>query len=123
MARTAQSEPPAYGRHLSQLRRAAGLTQQQVADMVGVKQSNIAFWERAAKPPRGEVLPALAKSLGVSVEEVLGVKAGKAAKHRGPSGRLEGLLVKAASLPRRRQERIASVLEAMLDRELAETLG
>ena len=118
MARPALSEPDAYGVHLASLRSSAGLTQQQLADAVGVKQSNIAFWERAAKPPRGEVLPSLSKALGVTIEELLNVDAKKKeSRHRGPASRLEKLFDEASKLPRRRQQRIADTLEALLSQE------
>ena len=117
MARPALSKPSVYGLHLATLRQAAGLTQQQLADAVGVKQSNIAFWERAAKPPRGEVLPALAKALGVSIDELLAVSASGQKPHRGPASRLEKLVEEATKLPRRRQQRIADTLEALIAQE------
>ena len=117
MARPALTAPAAYGVHLANLRQAVGLTQQQLADAVGVKQSNIAFWERAAKPPRGEVLPAIADALGVTIEELLAVNPQASARRRGPASRLERLMAEAAKLPRRRQQRIADTLEALLAQE------
>lgn len=117
MARPALTAPAPYGVHLASLRQAAGLTQQQLAEAVGVKQSNIAFWERAAKPPRGEVLPALAAALSVSIEQLLAINSTSASGRRGPASRLEKLIEQAARLPRRRQQRIADTLEALLAQE------
>ena len=73
MGRPSQRPRSDYGKKLVALREAAGLTQQQLADQVGVDQSNIAFWERWGKAPRGEVLPKMAQALGVTVDELLGV--------------------------------------------------
>ncbi len=42
------------------------------------------------------------------------------ARHRGPSSKLEELVDQAAKLPKRRQGRIASVLEAIIAQEKAE---
>jgi len=118
MGRPAKNSQPAYGRHLAKLRADANLTQQQLAEAAKVQQSNIAFWEHSAKPPRGEVLPRLAKALGVSVDVLLNVEAGKSPKaHRGPSSRIEKLLEEVAKLPRRRQQKIADVLEALITQE------
>ncbi len=116
MGRPAKNEQPAYGRHLASLRLQSGLSQQQLADAAGVRQSNIAFWERSAKPPRGEVIPDLAKALGVSVDELLGVNGAKNDKgsHPGPASRLEKLASDLAELPRRQQTKILDVVEAML---------
>jgi len=119
MGRPAKSEQPEYGSHLASLRKAAALSQQQLADIVGVRQATVAAWERSATPPRGEFLVALSEALGVSLEELLKSKGKKAARHRGPSSKLESLLEEVAKLPRRRQQRITSVLEAMLAQETA----
>lgn len=118
MARPAKSEQPEYGLHLASLRKAASLSQQQLADTVGVRQATVAAWERSATPPRGEFLVPLSEALGVSLEELLKTKARKAAKHRGPASKLEALVAEASKLPRRRQQRIASLLEAMISQEV-----
>lgn len=39
--------------------------------MLGVSQSNIAFWEQSDKPPRSDLLPKMADTLGVTVAELL----------------------------------------------------
>lgn len=103
---------PPMAQRLVELRQQAGLTQTELAAAVGVAVSNIAFWELKGTPPRGEVLPALAKSLGVSVDEILGVvppKAKPAAK-----GRLQLALDAAAKLPRRQQAKVAEFVEAFV---------
>ena len=116
MGRPAKTEQPPYGRHLAALRKAAGLSQQQLASATGVGQSNIAFWERSAKPPRGEVIPALARALGVSTEELLAVKGvnGSRGRHPGPTSRYEKLGERLSALPRRQQAKVLDVAEAML---------
>jgi transcriptional regulator with XRE-family HTH domain len=115
MGRPAQRERPAYGQHLTGLREAAGLTQQQLAEKLGLPQSNIAFWERSDKPPRGEVLPKLADALGVSVDALLGVIPPKP-KRQAAKGRLQLVFESAAKLPRRQQEKIVEVVEAMVEK-------
>jgi transcriptional regulator with XRE-family HTH domain len=118
MGRPAKNSPPAYGRHLAELRRSANLTQKQLADAAKVQQSNIAFWEHSAKPPRGEVLPLLAQALGVSVETLLNIDSRSSTKaHRGPASRVEKLMAEVSKLPRRRQQKIADVLEALITQD------
>jgi transcriptional regulator with XRE-family HTH domain len=119
MARPALCPPAAYGSHLASLRKAAGLTQQQLAEAIGVKQSNIAFWERAAKPPRGEVLPALSTALGVSIPVLLMQEEQPASRHRGPASKVEKLMDEVSRLPRRRQQQILGMIEAMLEQAKA----
>ena len=115
MGRPAQRERPAYGRHLTGLRETAGLTQHQLAERLGLPQSNIAFWERSDKPPRGEVLPQLAQALDVSVDALLGVATPKA-KRQAAKGRLQLVFESAAKLPRRQQQKILEVVEAMVEK-------
>lgn len=105
-------ERPPMAQRLMELRLAAKLTQAELARAVGVNVSNIAFWETKGTPPRGEVLPALAKALGVSVDEILGVAPPKpkpAAK-----GRLQLAFDAAAQLPRRQQAKVAEFVEAFV---------
>jgi len=116
MGRPAKTDQPPYGRHLAALRKNAGLSQQQLAAFAGVSQSNIAFWERSAKPPRGEVIPALAKALSVSTEDLLSINGstGARGRHPGPPSRYEKFGERLAELPRRQQAKILDVAEAML---------
>jgi transcriptional regulator with XRE-family HTH domain len=53
-------------------RLAAGLTQQQLADRLGVSQSAVVNWEREKNRdiPQAEHFPKLAKIFGISAEEV-----------------------------------------------------
>jgi transcriptional regulator with XRE-family HTH domain len=116
MGRPAQRPRPAYGRHLAELREAAGLTQQQLAEKLGVQQSNIAFWERWDKPPRGEVLPKLAEALSVSTDALLGVTPPKP-KKQAAKGRLQLVFEAASKLPRRQQEKVAEFVEAFVKQQ------
>lgn len=116
MGRPAQRPRPDYGRHLAELREAAGLTQQQLAEKLGVQQSNIAFWERWDKPPRGEVLPKLAEALNVSTDALLGVTPPKP-KKQAAKGRLQLVFESASKLPRRQQQKIAEVVEALVKQQ------
>ncbi len=118
MGRPAKSEAPAYGKHLADLRTTSGLSQQQVAEAVGVRQSTVATWERSPRPPKGDVLPALAKTLGVDLQSLIQCDEIKtASSRRGPTSRFEKLVEEANKLPRRRQQRIAETLEALIAQE------
>ena len=121
MGRPAKTPQPAYGRHLAELRKAAGLSQQQLANRMEVRQSTVASWERSANPPKGEFIVPLAKLLKVSLDVLLQAEGGTSpARHRGPASNLETLVEQVSTLPRRRQQRIAGVLESLLAQEAAE---
>lgn len=53
-------------------RRKADLTQQQLAELVGVTPSAVSLWERGATIPRGDRLVIVADVLGVKVEDLIG---------------------------------------------------
>jgi len=112
MGRPSTKPRGAFGQRLLALRQAAGLSQRQLASRLGVDQSNIAFWERWDKPPRGEVLPALAKALSVSVDELLGLA--KPKRETPPSGKARHLFEAVSKLPRRQQQRILDTVQDML---------
>ena len=115
MARSPTSSRPKQGARLAALRKAAGLSQAELARTIGVPQQNVAYWETTNKPPRSEVLPTMAKALGVRVEDLLGETASLARKP-GPVGRLQRVLEKASDLPRRDQQLIADFVETLVER-------
>jgi transcriptional regulator with XRE-family HTH domain len=99
---------------LKALREAAGLSQRELARQIGQDQSNVRFWETTGKIPRSDMLMPIAKALGVTVEELLGQPKPKRAQPAG--GRLGQVFEKAAQLPRRQQQKIVEVVEALVDR-------
>lgn len=111
-----KKDRPVLGKHLAELRQAAGLTQMQLADKLGVHHSNIAFWELTGTPPRGEVLPQMARALGVSVDELLGAAPVKP-RVQAPAGKLQMIFARAAKLPRRQQAKLAEFVEAFVERQ------
>jgi transcriptional regulator with XRE-family HTH domain len=94
-------------------RRAAGLSQAELADAVGVQQQTIAFWELSDKPPRSDVLPTMAKALGVRVEDLLGDAPIHAVRKPGPAGKLQKALELAQKLPKRQQELVLQFVETL----------
>lgn len=102
-----------FGSRLAAARRAVGLSQNDLAAKLGVPQSNISFWERWDKAPRGEVLPKLTAVLGVGADELLGITPPKP-KRSVAQGRLQKVFEQAGKLPRRQQDKIAEVVAALV---------
>jgi len=69
-----------FGERLAALRQARGLTQVQLADKIGSTQRAISRYETIADRAPAPVLAKLAKALGVTTDELLGVKRTRAAK-------------------------------------------
>lgn len=107
----------APGNRLAELRKAADLSQYELARYVAVPQPNIAFWEQSQKPPRSDVLPKMAEALGVTVEDLLIVDSpsakARAAKSNGrPAGKVREVFDRVSKLPRRQQEHIVNWVSA-----------
>ncbi len=109
---------PKLGAHLAALRVNAGLSQEELAQRVGVLQQTIAFWEQSNRPPRSDILVKLADALSVSVDTLLSetdVTMVAAKKKGGPDGKLRRIFEDASSLPRRQQEKIAEFVSAFIN--------
>lgn len=59
------------GAFIAQLRKEKGLTQKQLSEILGVSDKTISHWEREESAPDISILPLLARTLGVSVDELL----------------------------------------------------
>lgn len=59
------------GEKLKVARLAAGLTQAQLAKMVGCSQHHISRWENCERGPTAQNLKKLAKALGCSMDELV----------------------------------------------------
>jgi transcriptional regulator with XRE-family HTH domain len=98
------------------LRQAAGLSQAELARAVGESQQNIALWEQSDKPPRSDVLPKIAKALGVSIDVLLNVElAPRPPRRPGPAGKVGKLFEEVSKLPRRQQDKIVEFLSPIVE--------
>jgi transcriptional regulator with XRE-family HTH domain len=99
-----------------ELRKAEGLSQYELAEMLGVPQSNVAFWEQSEKPPRSDLLPKMADVIGVGIVDLLNTNGGRVTVERSsrPPGKLRKVFDDVSKLPRRQQEHIVSVVSALV---------
>ena len=97
---------------LQMLRKAAGLTVRELARQIDEPHSNVSYWERSGQIPRSNKLSAIAKALGVSVEELLGEP--KPRRVATPGGKARQVFEAVSRLPRRQQQRIVEVVEALV---------
>ena len=58
------------GQKIKQLRFKAGLTQEQLAEQMGVSAQSVSKWETGASMPDISLLPILAETFGVSIDEL-----------------------------------------------------
>ncbi len=117
MARRPPKPRPKQGARLAALRKAAGLSQTELAKAINVPQQTIGFWETSSVPPRSDVLPGLARALGVKVEDILGDTPVNAARRPGPVGKLQKIFEQAVSLPRKEQELVAKFVATLIEQQ------
>lgn len=63
-----------FGELLVEIRKARGLTQYDLADLIGTTQRTISYYENEGGHPQAPVMAHLARALNVSTDELLGVK-------------------------------------------------
>ena len=62
------------GNRLAELRKQHGLSQEELADQLGVSRQAISKWERGEASPDTDNLIELARIYGISLDELLGLK-------------------------------------------------
>ena len=100
------------GARIAQLRKAQGVTQVQLAEWLGVSQQTVNAYEVGRRRMAVSALPALAKLLGVSLEELIGQepKPGK----RGPTPKLQRHMERISQLPKTQQRFVLQMIETVL---------
>jgi transcriptional regulator with XRE-family HTH domain len=115
MARPAAKPRPKQAARLAALRKAAGLSQTELAEAIDVSQQTIAYWETSPVPPRSDVLPKMAKALGVRVEDILGDGPTNAVRQPGPVGEVQRTFEEVRKLPRKQQRKVIEMVQALVD--------
>jgi transcriptional regulator with XRE-family HTH domain len=101
------------GARVAELRKGRDITQVEMAQTLGVSQQTINSYEVGRRRIPVSVLPALARSLAVSLEELIGEDAGEARK-RGPTPKLQQQIERIMELPRAQQRFVMQMLDAVL---------
>jgi len=101
------------GARVAELRKEQNITQVEMAHTLGVSQQTINSYEVGRRRIPVSALPTLARSLGVSLEELLGDDAG-AAKKRGPVPKLQQQIERIQQLPRTQQRFVMQMLDTVI---------
>ena len=111
-----------FGERLAAIRRSRGLTQAELGAAVGVSNRVIAYYEQDDAQPPGAMLVDLARALGVTTDELLGVKPAKGLADP-KTARLVKRLRRIEELPASDQRAVLKVLDAMLESRGAAAAG
>lgn len=100
------------GTRIAELRREQGLSQQALAEQLGIPQQTFAHYEvgRARMPV--SLLPELARLFGIGTDELLGLR--NASGKRGPTPKFQKQLERIAQLPRAQQRLVIQMLDGVL---------
>ena len=101
------------GLRMASARKARGLTQQQLADRLGIVQQSYAQYETGRARIQAAMLPKLAQYLGLTLDELMGVGTGSRAKP-GPSSKFELQIERLRQLPKAKQRLLMAMLDAAI---------
>lgn len=100
------------GARIAQLRKEQNLTQQQLADELDLSQQIIASYEIGRRRIPVSTLPRLARTLGVSIETLIGEE--QAPAKRGPTPKLQRHMERISQLPKTQQRFLLQMIETAL---------
>jgi transcriptional regulator with XRE-family HTH domain len=100
------------GRRIAEARKAAGITQVELAQTLGIAQQTMAHYEGGVSRIGVEMLRTVAKTLSVSIEELIGddPRPGK----RGPTPKLLQQIERIGQLPKPQQRFVMQMLDTVL---------
>ncbi len=103
----------AFGSRLHSAREAAGLTQSQVAEKLGITQTAYALWERRSVALRPDQISKVSEILNITIDHLFG-KDTKSSGRGGSVSKLHRLLEAASNLPRGQQQKLIAVVEPFI---------
>ena len=101
------------GARIALARRDRGLTQQDLADHLGLAQQTYAHYEMGRVRFPASILPLLGEILGMTPEELLGQPA-QPKPRKGPTPRILQQLERISQLPKTKQHVVSEMLEMVL---------
>lgn len=105
-----------FGARLAALRKTAGYTQTELAEELGISQRMVAYYEGQTEHAPAMLLPAIAKALKVSTDELLGATPLKKSTRPGNS-RLQRRLQEIEKLDAKKKRQIMQLLDTFIDNE------
>jgi transcriptional regulator with XRE-family HTH domain len=102
-----------FSERLIKLRKAKGLSQEQLAAALHIPRHKIAYFETKAANPTADSLSLLANYFGVPVSHFI-EQEDAAARKRGPESELEARFKKLRELPKSQQRTVLAMLDGLI---------
>ena len=117
VARPRNGQQPGFGARLAALRKAAGFTQQELAQELGVSRRRVAYYEGETEHPPSTLLPALATALRVTTDELLGATPLRKNKAPKADSRLQRRMQQIEKMHPKGKRQVLQLLDALIERE------
>lgn len=104
----------ALGERITLLRKAHGITQVQLAEVLGVSQQTVQAYEVGRRRIQVAALPVVARTLSASLEELFGEDKKATRNKRGPTPKWQQQIEQIATLPRAKQQVVMQMLDGLL---------
>jgi len=105
------------GSRIAQLRKEQGITQMQLAEILGVSQQAMNSFEKGRRRVPVSALPVIARALGHSVDSLIDASAPlaqtSAVKKRGPAPKIQQQLERVSALPKSEQRVVMRLIDSM----------
>lgn len=102
-----------FGSRLAEIRKAKGLTQTELGELIGASQRMVAYYEKETQRPPSEKLHLIAKALNISMDELLGIKETKS-ETSPKQAALWKRLRKIEALPQSQQKTLLKTIDTFL---------
>ena len=105
------------GARIAQARKEHGMTQQELAEQLGLAQQTFAHYEVGRARMPASMLPTVARLLTLSLDELMGepvVRRAARSGKRGPASRLEQQIQAVAQLSKSKQQFVSQMLDTVL---------
>jgi transcriptional regulator with XRE-family HTH domain len=102
------------GERIASARKAHGMTQQQLAEALGIAQQTLAHYEGGRSRVPASMLPTLAELLTFSFDELLGKPIGQQAGKGSSMSRLQQQIAAVEKLPKAKQRFVSQMLDTVL---------
>lgn len=111
-----------FGDRLNRLRKAAGYSLRELAAEIGISHRMLVYYEKHSEHPPTYLLPQLAKALGVTADQLLGMEKVKT-NGKTKDTKLWRRFSQLEKLPSTQRKPIIQVLDAFLEREKLRQTG
>jgi transcriptional regulator with XRE-family HTH domain len=115
MAKTTTNNTEGFGRRLAVRRKAAGYTQQELADEIGATRRMIAYYETESDHPPANILVDLARALNVTTDELLGLEPAAKGKSKQPDSRLLRRMQQIEKLDAATRRQVVQVIDTFIE--------